>query len=178
MAAQLKTPPTLSSKQASGVACSSSQLAARMPRNTPRAPRPSGWCYQPAHSPCSRREDLERAEDDPSVDVILESVNLDCLTNTPATSIWSYRQFYGPDAEKHASPRWHIGDNKPFGFSWFRLELSPMPKAWVERTGDNLLFYRQHDQGGHFAALELPKLLWADVEEFLKLDAVRARFRV
>jgi hypothetical protein len=30
----------------------------------------------------------------------------------------------------------------------------------------NLVFYRQHDQGGHFAALERPAELWADVQEF------------
>lgn len=120
---------------------------------------------------------LEWTDIDPPLDAILESVSLYWLTNTPATSLWSYRQFFGPVAESHASPRWHIGDNKPFGFSWFRFELSPVPKAWVERTGDNLLFYRQHDKGGHFAAFELPELLWKDVEDFLELDAVRARFR-
>jgi len=120
---------------------------------------------------------LEWTDDDPPLDTILESVSLYWLTSTPATSLWSYRQFFGADAESHASPRWHIGRNKPFGFSWFRFELSPVPEAWVKCTADTLLFYRQHERGGHFAALELPELLWTDVEEFLQLDAVKARFR-
>jgi hypothetical protein len=31
----------------------------------------------------------------------------------------------------------------------------------------NLVFYRQHERGGHFAALEKPKELLEDVEEFV-----------
>jgi len=30
----------------------------------------------------------------------------------------------------------------------------------------NLVTYKQHERGGHFAALEKPDELWADVEEF------------
>lgn len=107
---------------------------------------------------------MDWTDDDPSLDVILESVTLYWVTNCAATSLWSYRQFYGPNAEHHATERWHI--NKPLGFSWFKKEITPVPKAWVELTGD-LVFYRQHEKGGHFAALEQPQVLWGDVEEFL-----------
>ncbi|KAK5064705.1 hypothetical protein LTR84_000539 [Exophiala bonariae] len=101
---------------------------------------------------------------DPPLDTILESVALYWLTNCAATSLWSYRQVFGPDAQTHSSEKWYIG--KPFGFSWFKKEISPVPKAWVELTG-NLVFHRQHDKGGHFAALEHPQVLWDDVEQFL-----------
>ncbi|KAK0550599.1 hypothetical protein OC846_003615 [Tilletia horrida] len=42
---------------------------------------------------------------------------------------------------------------KPYGHSSFPYELLGGPKSWIERTGVNLVFYRQHDEGGHFAAL-------------------------
>ena len=38
--------------------------------------------------------------------------------------------------------------------------------AWVETTA-NLVFFRQHERGGHFAALEYPDALLADLEEFI-----------
>jgi hypothetical protein len=40
-------------------------------------------------------------------------------------------------------------------------------KAWVSTTG-NLVWYRQHTQGGHFAALERPKDLFKDIEDFVE----------
>ena len=109
---------------------------------------------------------LDWTDDDPSLDVILESVTLYWLTDCAATNLWSYRQFYGPNADSHGSKKWHV--NKPLGYSWFPKEINPIPKAWIETTG-NLVFYRQHEKGGHFAALERPRELWSDVEEFLKI---------
>jgi microsomal epoxide hydrolase len=104
-------------------------------------------------------------DDDPSLDLVLTSVTLYWLTGCAATSLWSYRQVYGPNADTHASKKWHI--KKPLGFSWFAKEIAPVPKAWVELTG-NLVFYRQHEKGGHFAAMEQPLVLWNDIEEFVK----------
>ncbi|KAF2099549.1 alpha/beta-hydrolase [Rhizodiscina lignyota] len=101
---------------------------------------------------------------DPSLDEILTSVTLYWVTGCAATSLWSYREFYGPNATSHATKEWHV--KKPLGFSWFPREITPVPRAWVELTG-NLVFYRQHDSGGHFAAMEKPSVLWNDVEEFL-----------
>ncbi|KAH8887998.1 alpha/beta-hydrolase [Thozetella sp. PMI_491] len=107
---------------------------------------------------------MDWTDEDPPLDVVLEFVTLYWVTNCAATSLWSYRQFYGPQAESHGTKRWHI--NKPLGYSWFAKEITPVPKAWIETTGD-LVFYKQHDNGGHFAAMEQPLALWNDVEEFL-----------
>ena len=112
---------------------------------------------------------LDWTDDDPSLDTILEAATLYWLTDCVSTNLWSYRQFYGPSADSHGSKKWHI--NKPFGYSWFPKELNPLPKAWIETTG-NLVFYKQHDKGGHFAAMERPQDLWSDFEEFLKIVSV------
>ena len=42
-----------------------------------------------------------------------------------------------------------------------------MPKAWVATSG-NLVWYREHSQGGHFAAWEVPKVFVEDLESFVK----------
>jgi microsomal epoxide hydrolase len=43
-----------------------------------------------------------------------------------------------------------------------------VPRAWAEKTG-KVVFFRSHEKGGHFAALERTEVLWKDVEEFVKI---------
>ncbi|CAK7236593.1 hypothetical protein SBRCBS47491_009690 [Sporothrix bragantina] len=107
---------------------------------------------------------LDWTDETPALDTILTCITLYWVTGCAATSLWSYRQFYGPGAKSHGTKEWHI--HQPLGFSWFPREITPVPKAWVETTG-NLVFYRQHEKGGHFAALEQPRMLWKDVEDFI-----------
>jgi microsomal epoxide hydrolase len=47
-------------------------------------------------------------------------------------------------------PKYHI--SKPFGYSAFPMELVPVPKAWVETTG-NLVFHREHEKVCAFLSL-------------------------
>ena len=109
---------------------------------------------------------LDWSDEDPPLDVILEAASLYWFTNCAATSLYPYRHLFTPGIiGAHENPEWYC--KKPFGFSWFPKELAPMPKAWVERTGD-LVFHREHNSGGHFAALEKPDELWDDIEQFVK----------
>ena len=64
----------------------------------------------------------------------------------------------------HANPGMYI--KKPFGYAYFAWDVLPAPRAWVATTG-NLVWHRQHAEGGHFAALEKPEALLADVEAFI-----------
>jgi len=93
----------------------------------------------------------------PSVNTILSDITLYWLTGCYPTSIYTYRE---GKKVKHV--------DKPTGYSYFPYELSPVPKAWAARTA-NLAFFRAHEKGGHFAALERPETLWADVEEWVKM---------
>lgn len=54
------------------------------------------------------------------------------------------------------------------GFSFFPRELTPGVMHVLEKEG-NIVAYEQHESGGHFAALEKPEELWADVEKFVKV---------
>ncbi|KAJ5124278.1 uncharacterized protein N7515_008103 [Penicillium bovifimosum] len=108
---------------------------------------------------------LEWVDDPLPADEILESVTLYWLTETFPRAIYTYRQVKLPPPPIPASndPRWYI--HKPFGFSSFPEELARLPRSWIEATGD-LVFWEQHEKGGHFAALERPEELKADLTEF------------
>ncbi|PYH45409.1 epoxide hydrolase family protein [Aspergillus saccharolyticus JOP 1030-1] len=101
---------------------------------------------------------------------ILESVSLYWLTDTFPRCIYHYREQVPLPKVQHAQdPRWYI--KKPFGFSYFPKELVPIPRAWVETTG-NLVFWNSHEKGGHFAAFEQPAELLEDLGAFV--EKVRA----
>jgi microsomal epoxide hydrolase len=93
----------------------------------------------------------------PSVDELLDAVTLYWLTDSFPRAIYPYRQLFGGGVTHvyHNSPDWYI--KKPMGYSWHPQELAPVPKAWAEKTG-NLVWYKEHKEGGHFAAWEVPKV--------------------
>ncbi|KAF5720915.1 microsomal epoxide hydrolase [Fusarium globosum] len=109
---------------------------------------------------------LSWSDEDPPLDEILTSVSLYWLTDSFPTSIFPYRQRFDPDYPgAHDHPKWKI--SKPLGYSWFPFELAPIPVSWVKTTG-NLVFWRDHERGGHFAALERPEDLLKDFGEFVE----------
>jgi pimeloyl-ACP methyl ester carboxylesterase len=93
----------------------------------------------------------------PSLDTILADVTLYWLTGCYPTSIYTYRD------KRETS---YV--DKPVGYSWFPKELAPVPRAWAEETA-NVVAFKSHEKGGHFAALERPETLWEDVEEWVKV---------
>lgn len=127
-----------------------------------------------------------------SLHIILESVSLYWLTDSIARCIYPYRQVGNAvicaffeyclwpqegiltlvsktttqiaDPDKPRPPLPFI--SKPMGYSSFAHELAKTPRAWVDLEG-NVVFYRYHEKGGHFAALEQPEVLLADFEEFV-----------
>ncbi|KAF8572983.1 putative epoxide hydrolase, partial [Ramaria rubella] len=103
----------------------------------------------------------------PSLDTILESVTLWWVTETFPRSIYPYRKLDSSHGGPiHMDPNLHL--NVPLGFSNFAKEIIPMPERWVASTG-NLVLYRHHEHGGHFAALEVPEVLAKDIADFVKL---------
>ncbi|KAG8169374.1 hypothetical protein KVR01_000119 [Diaporthe batatas] len=109
---------------------------------------------------------IDWSDETPSVETILGNVSLYWFTGCYPTSIWPYRQIIGPDAKDRIAAGSMDKVNKPFGYSWFPMELGFAPKSWADATG-KVSFYRAHDKGGHFAALEVPDVLWQDIVEFV-----------
>lgn len=102
----------------------------------------------------------------PPLTEILDAVTLYWFTQSFPRSIYPYRdREQSPHDPFSKDSPYHIG-SKPLGYSWFPMELGPMPVAWVRRTG-NLVWYKRHEAGGHFAAMERPADLWADIESFV-----------
>ncbi|KAI9690120.1 MAG: hypothetical protein M1822_009081 [Bathelium mastoideum] len=115
---------------------------------------------------------IEWTDETPPLHTILEAVTLYYLTDTFPRSIYTYRRAYAPEEERKNAPDWEgrkIPAGKAFGYSLFPKEILPMPRAWVDTTGEQgLSFFRRHERGGHFAALERPDLLLGDLEEFVR----------
>ncbi|KAF2793326.1 epoxide hydrolase [Melanomma pulvis-pyrius CBS 109.77] len=107
---------------------------------------------------------LSWTDTDPPLDTILESVTLYWLTEGGARSLYPYRQTFASGMTVAEDPEFYV--TKPLGHSYFAKEIVPAPRSWVENTG-NLVFYRQHEHGGHFPAIEQPVLLKGDIEDFV-----------
>ncbi|KAL8834903.1 MAG: hypothetical protein Q9170_003545 [Blastenia crenularia] len=77
----------------------------------------------------------------------------------PTTALHMYR-------ENDASERKEVPyESTPTGVSAFAGEMEMVPRSWAEGTA-NVVFWREHEQGGHFAAWENPEALAGDVVAF------------
>jgi pimeloyl-ACP methyl ester carboxylesterase len=89
-------------------------------------------------------------------DDILDNVTLYWLTKTGVSSARLYWEnklvFFAPKGVK-----------LPVVVSAFPEEIFPAPRKWVEKAYPNLLYYRQHPEGAHFAAWEQSKALVDDM---------------
>ncbi|WVQ81621.1 hypothetical protein IAT38_003745 [Cryptococcus sp. DSM 104549] len=108
---------------------------------------------------------LAWSDKDPSEETILTIVSLYWFTDCFASSLYTYRYGMGirrnlPRVEMEYQPC-------PTGFSLFPKELAPTPVKWVKEVA-NVVWSREHDAGGHFAALELPEVLWKDITDFVE----------
>lgn len=77
----------------------------------------------------------------------------------PTTPFRMYR-------ENDASKRNEIPyESTPTGVSAFAGEMEMVPRSWVEKTA-NVVFWQEHEKGGHFAAWENPEALAEDMRMF------------
>ncbi|MFZ0266608.1 epoxide hydrolase family protein [Caulobacter sp.] len=87
---------------------------------------------------------------------IVDNVALYWFTNTAVSSARLYWEsklpFFAPK-----------GVTIPVAVSAFPEELYQAPKSWAERAYPNLIYYKKHDKGGHFAAWEQPRYLTEDL---------------
>ena len=102
---------------------------------------------------------------EPSLDTILKDVTLYWLTDTIPSSFYSYRMRFEGTRRGHDHPEVYL--KKPFGYSLFPKEILAIPRSWAATTGE-LSWFRQHDSGGHFAALEKPEAMSRDLADFVE----------
>ena len=89
-------------------------------------------------------------------DDILDNITLSWLTNTGVSCARLYREYKGAFFSE-------FNVSVPAAVSVFPEEVYQAPRSWVERAYPKLIYYKEHDKGGHFAAWEQPQLLAEDV---------------
>jgi microsomal epoxide hydrolase len=98
-----------------------------------------------------------------SKDVLLTNVMLYWCTGAIGSSFWPYY------ARAHS--RWPISEQRPVkvptAYALFPKEILHPPRAWAERVYD-IRRWTVMPAGGHFAALEEPELLAADMRAFFR----------
>jgi pimeloyl-ACP methyl ester carboxylesterase len=97
-------------------------------------------------------------EDAVDRDRILTNVMVYWLTGTAGSSANSYYE------RKHAG-QWPEPSTVPTGVAVFAEDVAI--RRYAEQ-GNNIVHWSEFDRGGHFAALEAPDLLIADVREFFR----------
>jgi pimeloyl-ACP methyl ester carboxylesterase len=94
-------------------------------------------------------------------DDVLDNITLTWLTNT---AVSGYR-IYWENKYGFFSPQ---GVTIPVVVSAFPDELYQVPRNWAEKAYPNMVYYKKHNKGGHFAAWEQPELLVEDIREGFK----------
>lgn len=97
-------------------------------------------------------------------DNLLANVATYWFTGTITSSTRFYFEF-GQDLAAGKLPP--PNPDVPFGVSAFPMELMVGRRRWVE-ADRNVTFWREHDRGGHFAAMERPVELVTDLREFFR----------
>jgi epoxide hydrolase len=94
-------------------------------------------------------------------DQVLTNVMIYLVTDTAGTGVWFYRGAGDEPSQLHGKLM------TPTGFAAFPKEMPYLapPRSVIER-GFNLVHYTKMPHGGHFACLEQPELLTADVRQF------------
>ncbi|KAJ5722398.1 hypothetical protein N7488_000433 [Penicillium malachiteum] len=98
-----------------------------------------------------------------SLDQILSLVSFYWLTDTFPRSLYHatiIRDYIG-------SKPFPTSMEKPLGYSMFQYDLAVLPQPWVQELYPNLVFFNNHDRGGHFASIEQPDAFLDDVEKFV-----------
>lgn len=95
-----------------------------------------------------------------SDDHLLTQASLYWFTNCISTSFRPYFEHH----HEYTAPVTYV--STPTAVAVFPADLSRPPRRWAERTY-NVVRYTVMPRGGHFAALEEPELLAADISAFL-----------
>jgi pimeloyl-ACP methyl ester carboxylesterase len=96
-------------------------------------------------------------------DDILDNITLYWLTNTAVSSA----RLYWESVQKPSTGGFFDarGVKIPVSVTVFPDEIYAAPQTWATRAYSNLIYYKRHDKGTHFAAWEQPALLTADLRE-------------
>jgi pimeloyl-ACP methyl ester carboxylesterase len=97
-----------------------------------------------------------------SPDEVLDDVTLYWLTNTATSAGRLYWEYAGRSVTNAATEM--TSDIKlPVAITVFPNETYVAPETWARRAYPNLIYFREVDRGGHFAAWEQPELFASEL---------------
>jgi epoxide hydrolase len=103
-------------------------------------------------------------------DELITNVMIYWVTETmPSSTRIYFESSHNPPRPASMTPFKSSGKPAPMGYALFPKEINVPPRAWVERSsGGKLFHWTEMPRGGHFAAMEQPKLLVEDVRAFFR----------
>ncbi|XP_053672900.1 juvenile hormone epoxide hydrolase 1-like [Anopheles nili] len=106
-----------------------------------------------------------------SIDALLDNVMIYYLTNSITTSQRLYTETF--DATELARQYEYIPTNAPAACAKFRHEIFHYPNWILREHFTNLMQSNHYEEGGHFAAMQLPEVLYKDIVQFVNQLYVR-----
>ncbi len=103
-------------------------------------------------------------EDVYSKDVLLTNAMIYLVTKSFGTSVWLYRGLFEDQTGAPVPPGARI--EKPVAIARFPVDLIPFPPRSQVARSMNVKRWTEFSEGGHFAALERPAELVADIQAF------------
>jgi pimeloyl-ACP methyl ester carboxylesterase len=123
------------------------------------------WIYEQFYEHTDNNGD---PESDLTRDEMLDDITLYWLTDTAASSARIYFENAG------LGPNAGVVD-LPLGYSVFPRELYCPPRSWANACYPKLIYWRELDCGGHFAAFEQPTLFVQEIRSCFGLLRDRSR---
>ncbi|MGY2339451.1 epoxide hydrolase family protein [Pseudomonas sp. SDO5532_S415] len=97
------------------------------------------------------------AQQSPSRDQVLDDISLYWLTNSGASSARLYWENKGRSPLSSSAQK-TSEISLPVAITVFPGDVYCPPESWARRAYKNLIYFRQAEKGGHFAAWEQPQL--------------------
>ena len=120
----------------------------------------AAWMGEKIHAWCDDRGDFERVI---PLDTVLTDVCLYWFSGNVTSAFRLYKENRARPIQLQPGER----ITPPLGVAVFPRELPMPPRSWVER-GYNVIRWTDMPRGGHFAAMEQPELLAAELREFFR----------
>lgn len=100
-----------------------------------------------------------------TLDSLLDNIMLYYLTNSITTSVRIYKESFIEEALYEMA---RVQVSQPTGCAKFKNEIMHSPDFVLKDKFTNLIHTSHFADGGHFAAMQLPKVLYNDFIEFFK----------
>lgn len=100
-----------------------------------------------------------------TLDSLLDNIMIYYLTNSITTSVRIYKESF---IEDNVYNMGRVPVLTPSGCAHYRHELMQQPEFILKDKFPNLIHNTLFDDGGHFAAMQLPKVMYEDFIEFVR----------